>query len=52
MNESEILDYAKKHNLCVRDHNCQRGLDHEGDCGLAVRTGLLVVRYIDSEDER
>lgn len=52
MNEAEILDYAKMYNLCTRDHDCQRGFDHEGVCGLAVRAGLLVIRYIDSEDER
>lgn len=40
------------YNLCDRDDNCERGLDHKGSCGLAVRDGVTVVRFIDSEDER
>ena len=42
------------YNLCDRDDDCERGLNHDGDCGLAVREkyGHEVIRYIASEDER
>jgi hypothetical protein len=43
---------ALMYNLCERDDDCERGLDHKGPCGLAVRDQHEVVRYIDSEDER
>lgn len=40
------------YNLCDVDDYCERGHAHAGECGLAVRDGGKVVRYIDSEDER
>lgn len=40
------------YNLCDRDDDCERGMDHDGDCGLAVRDGWEVVRHIESEGQR
>lgn len=40
------------YNLCERDDDCERGQNHEGACGLAIRNGSEVVRFIESEDER
>lgn len=43
---------AEFYNLCCKDDDCERGLDHDGKCGLAIRNGAEVVRYIETEDER
>lgn len=40
------------YNLCERDDDCERGHEHDGPCGLAVRDKSEVVRHIESEDER
>lgn len=47
------MDWNLFYNLCRKDDDCERGLDHVGDCGLAIRDKSgEVIRYIDSEDER
>lgn len=41
------------YNLCLRDDDCERGHNHEGDCGLAIRDDRgNVIRFIESEEER
>lgn len=46
------MDWFVFYNLCRKDDDCERGLDHEGGCGLAVRENHEVVRIIENEDER
>ena len=40
-------DYMiKMYNLCERDEDCERGYEHEGECGKAIRNGATVIEYI------